>query len=254
MISYNDLGKGEAIVLLHGFLESKKIWEPFAAELSKKFRVITIDLPGFGESECLAETHTMDLMAEAIYDVLHFLEVKKCVMIGHSMGGYVTLAFAENHPGMLKGFGLFHSQAMADPPEVKKNRTRAIEVVRKDHLGFIIEFIPSLFNPDEVKKYRKEIKALQEDAKRCSTEAVIAAIRGMRERPSRVHVLEKTKLPVLFILGKKDQKINFEQAMMQASVPKQSHCLLLGNVAHMGYIEASDVTLKAIVHFAESVF
>lgn len=106
-IRYSDEGKGRTIVLIHGFPENLEIWKEFSAILSKGFRVIAIDLPGLGESENIGYVHTMDLMAKCVHSVLEELQLRKYVLVGHSMGGYVGLAFAELFPENIKGLCLF---------------------------------------------------------------------------------------------------------------------------------------------------
>jgi pimeloyl-ACP methyl ester carboxylesterase len=247
---YRDSGQGPAIVLLHGFLENMDMWKYFSKKLSVEFRVVTIDLPGFGGSECLHQVHLMEQMARVVNKVLKQLEVKSCLMIGHSMGGYVTLAFASKYPGKLKGFGLFHSHALADTPEAKVNRNRAIEVVRSDRGTFIFNFFPELFAPDNVPLYEREIMKLHADAMKTSPKAIIAALEGMKYRTDKLEILINSKIPVLFILGKKDSRIPFKKTMIQATLPATSEILILDNVGHMGHIEARKKTLKAIEGFA----
>jgi pimeloyl-ACP methyl ester carboxylesterase len=249
-IWYNDQGKGKTIVLLHGYMESSKIWKEFASVLSQVFRVITIDLPGHGKSECVDPVHTMDLMAEVVRKVLKEEKIRKCVMIGHSLGGYVTLAFAQNYPGQLKGIGLFHSHVFEDTPEGKENRDRTVELIKSDKLGFITQFIPGLFPPESRKKFRKEIEKLMKRAGQMKSEAVIAAQEGMKLRPGRLEFLKATKLPVLFIIGAKDMKIPVERTWEMISLPPRAELLLLRDVAHMGFIEAPCETLTAIYSFA----
>ena len=253
-IHFTDEGKGDTIVLLHGFTEDLRIWKQFSARLSRNYRVICIDLPGHGKSECIAENHSMELMADSVSAVLRKLKVKKCLLIGHSMGGYVTLAFASKHTRMLKGFGLFHSHCFADSPEDKKNRTRTIEVVKKDRFGFLSVFIPGLF-PDEVRrKFHKEIEFLMWCARAIPREGILAALRGMRERKDMTSLLKSTKLPVLFILGLKDSKAPVARLWDMISLPSVSESLILRDCGHMGYIEAPDITLKAVKNFARRVF
>ena len=127
---YSDLGKGTVIVLLHGYLESLEIWEEFALKLSKSYRVICFDIPGHGKSDELAETHTIELLAETIFNSLKELNIEKCFMIGHSMGGYITLMFHKLFSEMLYGFSLFHSHPFADTEETKKKRLREIAFVK----------------------------------------------------------------------------------------------------------------------------
>jgi len=253
-ISYCDNGRGPAIVLLHGFLENMSMWDYFSKKLSEEFRVITIDLPGFGGSECIHRVHLMEQMATVVNKVLKYLEVDKCLMIGHSMGGYVTLAFASKFPGKLQGFGLFHSHALADTPEAKVNRDRAIEIVQSDRGSFIFSFFPELFAPENVGSFEKEIKKLHEDAMKTSPKAIIAALEGMKYRTDKRDVLNNIKVPVLFILGKKDSRIPLEKTLAQASFPGGSGSRVLDNAGDMGHIEARKETLGAVRGFAKKVF
>lgn len=253
-INYTDQGKGDAIVLLHGFTEDLRIWKQFSSKLSRNFRVICIDLPGHGKSECLAATHTMELLAEAISTVIKQSKIKKCLLIGHSMGGYVALAFASKFPGMLRGFGLFHSHCYPDSPQEKINRSRTIEIVEKDHYNFLSMFIPALFPDEARKKFQKEIEFLQWCAGEIPKEGIIAALKGMRERKDMSDLLKSTRLPVLFILGLKDSRAPVSRLWDMISLPAVSETLILRECGHMGYIEAPEATLKAIRNFAARVF
>jgi pimeloyl-ACP methyl ester carboxylesterase len=253
-IHFRDQGEGNTIVLLHGFLENMGMWNYYVKKLSAKYRIITIDLPGFGKSDCLGRVHLMEQMASVVNKVLKNREVKKCVMLGHSMGGYVTLAFASKFPGKLKGFGLLHSHAMADTAEAKLNRNRAIEIVNSDKRHFIFNFFPELFAPENVEKHQKEIQKLYADAVRTSPRSIVAALEGMKYRFDRLNVLVKSKVPVLFVLGKKDSRIPLQKTLDQATLPSTSEILVLDKVGHMGHIEARKKVLKTIESFASKSF
>lgn len=253
-IHYQVSGKGPAIVLLHGFLESGEVWKSFSRRLSESFQVIVIDLPGHGLSENPGPINSIDSMAEAMRHVLKSLHVTSCIMVGHSMGGYVTLAYAEKYPRQLKGFILFHSQAGADSAEIRVTRERTITLVKKDHHNFIKNFIPDLFDPSNVKKFSKEIESLKNLAQKASKEGLIAALEGMKIRPDRQHVLLHSKVPVLFIIGKNDSRIPMEVIVPQTLLPEHSEMLLLDHVGHMGFIEASAKTFAAVKGFAERFF
>ena len=147
-ISYTDQGKGTAVVLLHGFLENKKMWNAFIPEWSKKFRIITIDLLGHGETECLSYVHSMEDNADAVHEVLSELRIRKAIFVGHSMGGYVALAFAELYPDVVKGLVLLNSTSKADSTERKNNRDRAIRAVKLSFKNFISLSISNLFSED----------------------------------------------------------------------------------------------------------
>ena len=136
-IYYTIKGKGPAVMFLHGFLENQSIWKDFSDSLKNKFTTICIDLPGFGKSDIFRADHSMIFMAEKVHQVLERENVAKCILVGHSMGGYVSLAFAKRYPDLLSGLVLFHSQAAADSLEGKKNRDRTIAVVNNNHKGFI---------------------------------------------------------------------------------------------------------------------
>jgi len=248
-LNYTDEGVGKVIVLLHGFTESLKIWTGFSTQLSKKYRVITIDLPGHGKSDCFDKVHTMELMADLIYATLKKLKVGKCLMVGHSMGGYVTLAFAAKYPKMLKGFGLFHSHCFPDSSAEQENRNRTIAIVNQDKFSYVAQFIPSLFPVAVHKKFSKQIERLIQRASKMEKEGIVAALEGMKVRKDQSGLLKNTTLPVLFILGQKDSRVPLARLWEMIAMPAVSEVLLLRECGHMGYIEASDETFNTLLGF-----
>lgn len=251
-IFFTDQGEGKPIVLLHGFTESLKIWTPFAGNLAKKYRVICIDLPGHGKSEVVDTIHTMELMADVVLCVLRSLRVGKAFMVGHSMGGYVTLAFAAKYPSRLKAISLFHSHCFADSPAEKEARNRTIGIVGKDKFSYLAQFIPGLFPPEVHKKYHKQIEKLIQRASKMHREGVIAALEGMKNRNDQSELLKQTKLPILFIIGLKDSKAPHSRLWEMISTPERSELLLLKNCGHMGYIEYPEDTFNALQGFAKT--
>jgi pimeloyl-ACP methyl ester carboxylesterase len=252
-IFFTDEGKGKAIVLLHGFTESSKIWTGFASKLTKKYRVITLDLPGHGKSDCIGNIHSMELMAEVVFTLLKKLKAGKCLMVGHSMGGYVTLAFAEKYPKSLCGFSLFSSHCFADTSAEQENRNRTIGIVDQDKFSYVAQFIPSLFPVEVHKKYSKQIERLIQRASKMPKEGIIAALEGMKSRKDQSALLKTIKLPVLFILGMKDSRVPVTRIWEMISLPEASEILLLRDCGHMGYIEAPEKTYEAISGFAKKV-
>ncbi len=253
-ISYKISGKGPALVLLHGFLESKAIWDDFTEILQNDFTVIAIDLPGHGESELIEETHSMQLMAATVRTVFETEKIEKAVIAGHSMGGYVALQFAVDNKEMVKGLVLFHSHANADTDEAKENRRRTINIVSQNRGGFIKQFIPDLFDQKHIEKYTVEIQKLQDIAALMTPDAIIAALSGMRDRTNQLQYLLLTDIPVLFIVGKQDSRMPYTQIIAQAVIPSHSEILLLEDVGHMGFIEAPNKTLLALKYFAKRCF
>ncbi len=251
-VSYSVQGNGQAIILLHGFLESKEIWSGFAEELSDHFRVISIDLPGHGKSDLYNNSvHTMEFMADCVNAILDSLEIKSCVMAGHSMGGYVTLAFAEKYGDKLRGMALINSHAAADSDEAKQNRTRTINLIREDRIGFITSFVPDLYAIVNRDKLSKSIEKQKEVAYNTSKESIIAALEGMKSRNDSRLLLENTKIPVLIIAGKDDTRIPVGMITTQAELPAHCELILMAETGHMSFLEKPVITLKIFNSFCE---
>lgn len=234
-ISYSDTGKGTAVVLLHGFLENKKMWETFIPVLSQKNRVITIDLLGHGDSECLGYVHSMEENAEVVQSVLKHLRIRKSVFIGHSMGGYVALAFAELFPNGIKGLVLVNSTAKADGAERKKNRDRAIVAVKQNFGNFIRMSIANLFSEDNREKLNLAIEKVKIEALKTPLQGIVASLEGMKIRKDRTFILKEAAVPKLLILGEKDPVLDFEETKLQINTTTVA--LLTFPDGHMSPIE-----------------
>ncbi len=235
-------------------MQSLDIWNDIADSLSSKFSVIAVDLPGHGESGPLPVPWSMHELACIVYEVLKACDIQKCVMAGHSMGGYVTLAFAEKHPGMLSGMGLFHATASSDSPEKQRERTRSVKILRSKRMYFINELIENSFAPSNRQRFKAEIVALKNIGNKISEQVIIAALLGMRDRKDRVHVLGTINCPVLFVLGKHDTVFSIEKALPLTFLPKNSKVLILEDAGHMGFIESKQETLFTVEKFVEFCF
>lgn len=248
-VSFTDSGKGKAVVFLHGFLGDKTVWNYYVKQLSSSTtRVITIDLLGHGKTECLSYVHTMEEMAEAVHEVLKHLKLRKYFLVGHSMGGYVSLALAENYPDDVRGLCMFHSSAKADNEAKKKDRTRAIKVVKRNAKIFIDEAIPNLFNT----KYKPHLRAIDKAKKtalQTSKQGVVAALEGMRIRLDREIILKFAPYPVLYVIGKEDNILPYKDLINQADLAEQSDYFLLEKVGHMGFFEAKKECFDLIKEF-----
>ncbi|MEO5682937.1 MAG: alpha/beta hydrolase [Chitinophagaceae bacterium] len=258
-VYYTIRGSGQPVVLVHGFGEDSNVWEQQLEDLSKNYQLIIPDLPGSGKSEML-EDMSMDGMADCVKQIID-REIPpgnnagssnsgKPVMIGHSMGGYVTLAFAEKYPDMLPGFGLFHSSAFADNEEKRTARRRSIEFIQTHgSAAFIRQSTPNLFTED----YRiKNNAVVEEMMARYSTfepAALIAYYEAMIQRPDRTAVLQSFSKPVLFIIGKHDKAIPFEDSMKQCHLPALASIQILEKAAHMGMWEETEKSNQALLSF-----
>jgi pimeloyl-ACP methyl ester carboxylesterase len=254
---YGVEGRGMPVILLHGFGESSGIWDEQVNFLKTYFRIITPDLPGSGSSpmpEAGDQYLTMEDYAEAILNMLDKENIPQCTLIGHSMGGYIALAFAEKYPDRLNGFGLFHSTAMPDSTDKKAAREKGIAFIQSQGpAAFLEEVIPNLYgdtykesNPFNLAKHVEESKAF-------SASTLICYYKAMMQRPDRKAVLENFHKPVLFIMGEEDKTVNLQEALSQSHLPRESHVHIWKAVAHMGMREAPDKSNATLLVYLQHV-
>lgn len=250
-ISYSDTGKGTAVVLLHGFLENKTMWDAFVPELSKKNRIISIDLLGHGKTESLGYIQTMEENADVVHEVLSKLRIRKAIFVGHSMGGYVALSFAELYPEKMKGLVLLNSTSKEDSPERKKNRDRAIKAVKKDYETFVRLSIANLFSEENREILIKEIESVKIQALKTPLQGIVASLEGMKIRKDREFLLHTTSYPKLLILGEKDPVLNYEDNLEQ--IKNTDVELITFPDGHMSTIENQDELLIVLASFIKSI-
>ncbi len=245
---YTTKGTGNPLVLLHGFLESTKIWEPFIDKLSAKRQVICIDLPGHGKSGNISDIHTMELMADAVHAVLKHLKIKQASLVGHSMGGYVSLAFLEKCPEMTKSLVLMNSTPEEDSEEKKINRERSIPIVRKNKNAYINMAITNLLPPGNSIKFQTELEELKNQAFKMSKEGIIAALKGMKIRTNKNLLLKNFRNPKYLILGTKDPVLNTETTQKTGNYCQCQ--LILTEGGHLSYIE-NYTDIDEFLHFID---
>jgi len=250
-IHYTDQGKGTAVVLLHGFLENSTMWNPFVSKLTKRNRIITIDLLGHGKTECLGYIHSMEEMAEVVKAVLSKLRLRRIVLIGHSMGGYVALAFTEKYSKNIKGLCLMNSTAIADSKEKKINRDRGIIAVKQNHKSFIRISISNLFRPKNRTIFKEEIEKVKEEALKIPVQGIVAALEGMKARKNRTQILKSKLFNKMMIIGTHDPVLDQESLKMQTKDTDVK--IVQFPDGHMSHIENKEVFLREIVHFIEKM-
>ncbi len=253
-VFYSDRGSGDPVVLLHGYLESSEVWKEFAEKLAGSFRVISIDLPGHGSSAVYSGSHTMEFMADAVNEVLTGLNVKKAFMVGHSLGGYVTLAFLELYANILNGYCLFHSHPFADTEETIKKRKREIKIVKmgKKYLMYP-DNVSLMFASSNLERFKNELTLLKNIASGLSDEGVIAVLNGMMLRPSRLSVMEAGIVPCLWILGRHDNYIRCESIRTGVVLPPNAKVVILENSGHIGFIEEKDLSAGIVTDFIKGL-
>lgn len=250
-LHYHERGKGKTVVFIHGFCETHKIWDHFVDELSKQFHTVAIDLPGFGESKSPMEGFTISDIGEQVSDWIVRQGIDKPVVIGHSLGGYVTLAMVEKSPTFFSGFGLFHSTAFADDEAKKESRLKVIDFVGKHGIETYMEtFIPGLF----FQKTNASIPAVVNLAKQTSFQTFKSYSLAMRSRPDRTKVLSLSQVPVLILAGDNDAGIPVEHLERQAEVNSRVEMHVLENTGHMGMFESEKACERYILDFVRGVF
>lgn len=250
-ISYTDSGKGTAIVLLHGFLENKNMWNTFIPEFSKKHRIITIDLLGHGETECFGYVHSMEDNADVVHAVLAELRIRKAVLVGHSMGGYVALAFAELYPDNVKGLVLLNSTSRADSEERKLNRDRAIKAVKQSFTNFISLSIANLFSEENRERLKDQIELVKQEALKTPLQGIVASLEGMKIRMDREVILHLTPYPKMLILGQKDPVLNYEENLEQ--IEETDVQLVTFPDGHMSHIENQAELSTVLLNFFKKI-
>ncbi|HSZ85629.1 MAG TPA: alpha/beta hydrolase [Puia sp.] len=249
-VFYRIEGEGFPVVLIHGFAEDGTIWQNQIAYLAKSYKLIIPDLPGSGNSSFNSKLLSIADFADCIKFVLDEEKISTCIIIGHSLGGYITLAFAEKYREKLKAFGLFHSTAYADSEEKKTARKKAIVFIKKYGSGdFIKQSVPNLFAEDFNKKHPEIVNELIERYNNFNPDSLVSYYDAMMKRPDRTQVLKSFKKPVLFIAGEKDNAVPIEHSLQQSYLPELCYFHILMGAAHMGMFETVNLSNEIVNDF-----
>lgn len=254
-IHYSLEGEGLPVVLLHGFGEDSSVFENQFSFLKDHCKLIVPDLPGSGKSGILLDGEiSMNAYAECVYELLQQENITGCILLGHSMGGYITLAFAKKYPKDLLGFGLLNSTAFADTEEKKETRRKGIDFIKKNGgYQFLKTSIPNLFAAQFKEQQPQIVEALIEKGKAFSNEALIQYYEAMIKREDTTQVLKQSEMPVLFILGTEDVAAPLNDVLQQVSLPDKAHVHILKEVGHMGMLEQPDIVNKHILNFISAI-
>jgi pimeloyl-ACP methyl ester carboxylesterase len=255
-MGYIKTGAGPAVILLHGFGEDHHIFNSSVTILEKIYTVYTPDLPGTGISSIntFPSNFSIEYLADSIAALLQHEKIENCTLLGHSMGGYVTVAFAKKYPQYLKGFGLLHSTALPDTPLKIENRTRGISFIEKMGAATFLETTaPNLFGSFTQKNHPPIITDFIQSIPAFTNEALTHYYQAMMARPDFTTVLETTPLPVLFILGDQDIAVALEDTLPQTKMPQTAYLYVLENCGHMGMLEHPIIFNNAVLDFLDKV-
>lgn len=251
---YRMEGAGRVLLLVHGFAEDSQVWDRQVDYLKAHFRVITVDLPGSHlpeKTDAAPRALTMDDFAAGLLAILDKEQIAQAILIGHSMGGYITLAFAEKYPDRLQAFGLFHSTAYPDSEEKKAVRRRGIEFIRNNGAAkFLEQSIPNLFSDPYKKAHPEAIQSIVDRyAEGFQPAALIRYYEAMILRPDRTAVLRSFPRPILFVVGRHDGAVPPDQLLPQTHLPAVSSVEVLENSGHMGMMEETDAANALLYRF-----
>lgn len=247
-IYYEKEGIGPVLVSLHGFLHSSSMWSDYKNRwLKDNFTVLTIDLPGHGKSGFFADL-TIVNMAEIVNAIFEKENILKATIIGHSLGGYIGLSFAENFPNKLEKLILFHSSAYADTEEVKKKRDTWLKIIVRHPSMFVKNVIEFLYEKNNITKFNERISKDIESAKAVGYEGYVEVIKAMRDRLDTRKVLE-SDTKVYFLAGKLDKVIPEEISQEQIGMIRNGSGVILENASHMSFVEDAENAFKQLNRF-----
>jgi 3-oxoadipate enol-lactonase len=249
-ICYSDQGKGEAVVLLHGFCGSAEYWEKVIPALSGSYRVIAPDLRGHGASDAPKGAYTIEQMADDVLSLINTLELPDVTLLGHSLGGYITLSFAQRYASRLKGFGLIHSTAYPDSEEAKEKRLKSVSAIQSQGItAFVDELVPNLFSKAG-QTPQQQLERAKEIGYKTPPQGAVGAALAMRERPDRRDVISASELPILLVAGAEDGLIPAERTFT-SNKPNITQATIPG-AGHMSLFEAPEQLADVIKSFMET--
>lgn len=245
-LAYTRLGKGTPLVLVHGFPLDSSSWNELIPYLKDHFDLILPDLRGFGKSTTVEAPYTLSDIADDLAGLLDDLGVEKTALAGHSMGGYISLAFAKKYPQRVSGLGLIASQAAADAPEGKERRYKTAADVAEKGVGVVVDAMtPKLSADVRVQEFVRGV------IERQSKQAVIGALKAMAEREDAMPILSSFNFPLVLIHGDADQLIPIERAKEIKSANPSATLLELKGAGHMPMMEFARQTADGLMIFAE---
>lgn len=254
LLEYEVRGNGLPVMLVHGFTEDRRIWDPLLKGLEEKYTWILPDLPGSGHSAFNQSMQEITDFAACILAITEEEKISAFVLIGHSLGGYISLAFAEKHPEKILALGLFHSSSYADSDEKKEARDKNIRFIHQYGAAlFVKQALPGLFSESFKTNHPEQIQQLVTRYANFNPDALVLYLKAMKQRPATTNVLKTITKPVLFIMGEEDKAVPLEDALQQCHLPRISYIHILTTTAHMGMIENTSLCNSLIDHFLEKI-
>jgi len=243
-IAYDRKGSGQPLILIHGYPLDHTTWNGVAASLSEEFDLIIPDLRGFGESDVMEADDSIIDYASDMAGLLNHLKIKKATLVGHSMGGYVALAFAREYPDRISGLGMVSTQIMADTKEKKEARIANAKQVLEEGVHSVVESMtPKLSKEAKIQDFVRNLITVQRPL------GVYSALMVMAERPDSTELFKTFKYPTVIVHGDDDALIPVERGReMKAALPS-AHYVELAGLGHMAMMENPKAVADALRFF-----
>ncbi|MCD6012589.1 MAG: alpha/beta hydrolase fold protein [Flavipsychrobacter sp.] len=249
VVFYRKMGSGPVLILLHGFPESSNVWRNVWYDLAKDFTLIIPDFPGSGDSVLEKDT-TIVQMADCVAEIMTHEKVDKAVVAGHSMGGYIALAFAAKYPGKTLGISMVHSTAAADDEEKAKNRLKTIELIRNGGKNaFVRQMVANLFSPTFKEANPEIVKEQINLTLEVADESIINYTQAMIARDDQRFWLKNTSIPVQWIAGMDDNVISYKKILEQSVESGINFVTFYNNCGHMSMLEAPEKLVNDLKEF-----
>jgi len=247
---YTDTGIGRPIVLIHGYPFNRSLWTEQVMVLSTSFRVIAPDLRGFGDSDAVPGTATMDVMAQDIVLLMNHLGIARATICGLSMGGYVALALYKQLPSHVRALVLADTRAQADTEEAKQTRAQQAEKALSEGMAGIADaMLPKLLTPETVSKRPEIVKFVRDMMLQTKPEGAAAALRGMAERENQTELLPKITAPTLIVVGSEDAITPVADSENMHHAIDSSRLVVLDHAGHVSNVERAQQFNDEVLHF-----
>ncbi len=252
-----NVNKGKpAILLIHGFGEDHCIWKQQIEFLSNFYRVIAPNLPGVHCKPLhIHHSHAPSIRnyVEVMHELMHSLHIEKYYVLGHSMGGYIGLAFADYYVNHVIGLGLIHSTTYEDSPAKKESRLKVAEFIQEyGTQKFLETSTQNLFGNAFKQAHPDKIQDVMDSVSDVSPEAMVQFVMAMRNRSAHTHMLTQQHIPIWMIVGEEDIAVPFEDSMQQTQLLPPNHVIVLKQVSHMGMLEATEQVNNALLGFIQA--
>lgn len=252
---YDDVGVGHAVVLIHGYPFNRSLWTEQIEALTSRFRVVTPDLRGFGESDSSEGPVTMNRMAQDVAELMDQLGIEQAVICGLSMGGYVAMAFVKQFPSRVKALLLADTRAQADTEEGKQTRQQQAEKALSEGMAGIADaMLPKLLTPDTVSKRPEVVKRVRDMMLRTKPQGAASALLGMAERDDQSEFISTIRVPTMIVVGREDAITPLADSEKMQSKIAPSRLVVIENAGHVSNLEQTEQFNFALLRFLDRVF